>query len=226
MTAALHDAGRTSRRKRLAVLAVVAATGMVSVFASAAEVVVRTNPEVAHRIAPFNGKIAGAAAKHAFDSIPDKDGESEPATLARATLRSEPTSVDAVSVLALQAVLRNEPERAEELFRYALILSRRELQPYMWAIEDGVSRGDIDVILRSYDLALRTSREARARLLPPLSSSLGEPRARRGVMRLLEAEPDWKDEFLLAASSRGDPSGTAALFNEMRRSGMIIPSRY
>ncbi|WP_145916815.1 hypothetical protein [Erythrobacter sp. QSSC1-22B] len=130
-------------------------------------------------------------------------------------LREDPTAVDALNVLGLQAQLRSETERAREIFQYSLLLTRRELRPQIWAIEEAVNRGDIAAALRSYDIALRTSREAPALLLPNLVAALAEPKVRSGLLSIMASEPIWTNSFLNRVATSGiAPAAGVTFFRE------------
>lgn len=182
-----------------------------------ANAIARVAPEKAYAIAPYDGRIAATAAMHLFDAKPSAIKGEPATTLAKLSLRRDPTAVDALIVLALQAQLRGDTKRAREIFAYSLRLSRRELRPRLWAIEEAVGRGDIATALKNYDIALRTSQTAPQILFPTLSSAIAEEEIRSGVLQLLAKEPVWSEDFLRYAALFGsDPQATALLFTEGR----------
>jgi len=199
-----------ARATLAAVATILAGFALADSFAHA---LARSSPSQARVLAPWDGKIAGKAAERAMNIAPVADQDSQPARLARAAIALEPTSAEAFGVLGMQAQLRSQTEEARILFAYSLKLSRRELPPRLWAIEEAVGRGDLDQALRHYDIALRTSDQASARLFPPLASALDEQRVRQGVVKLLAANPPWREGFISYAARAGtSPRGTAALF--------------
>lgn len=121
---------------------------------------------------------------------------SEPARLAREAIKMDATAVQALEVLGLQAQLRGDTSRAREIFSQSIKLSRRELRPQIWAIEDAVSRGDIAGALRQYDIALRTSRRAYDTLFPVLAAAIAEPKIRQHLITLLQTGPVWSERFI------------------------------
>ncbi|OBX19947.1 hypothetical protein A9995_05240 [Erythrobacter sp. QSSC1-22B] len=186
-----------------------------SVGGSFARVVEGVDPARAAVLAPGNGVILAASAQQAFTIAPSDAEDSKPARLARMALREDPTAVDALNVLGLQAQLRSETERAREIFQYSLLLTRRELRPQIWAIEEAVNRGDIAAALRSYDIALRTSREAPALLLPNLVAALAEPKVRSGLLSIMASEPIWTNSFLNRVATSGiAPAAGVTFFRE------------
>ncbi|WP_454598018.1 tetratricopeptide repeat protein [Qipengyuania sp. SM2507] len=173
------------------------------------------DPSRAAVLAPGNGVILAASAQQEFKIAPTGAEESNPARLARLALRHDPTAVDALTVLGLQAQLRGETERAREIFQYSLRLSRRELRPQIWAIEEAVNRGDIAAALRSYDIALRTSREAPNLLFPNLVAALTEPKVRAGLLPIMASDPVWAESFLQRIATSGiAPTAGVAFFLE------------
>lgn len=197
-------------------LALGAATlGLVSVADSFARLVEKVDPARAAMLAPGNGVILAASAQQAFTTAPSEAADSNAARLARLALREDPTAVEALNVLGLQAQLRGETERAREIFQYSLRLSRRELRPQIWAIEEAVNRGDIAAALRSYDIALRTSKEAPNLLLPNLVSALAEPKVRAGLLPIMASDPVWANSFLQRVATSGiAPVAGLAFFRE------------
>src|SRR5690606_1446045 len=119
-----------------------------------------------------------------FATSPSNDEDSPAVTLAREALRQDPTSVDALAVLGLQAELKNDAAQARKVFGYSRELSRRELRAQIWAIEESVRRGDIAEALHHYDMALRTSVRAQELLFPILAAALEEPSIRSALLQI------------------------------------------
>ena len=188
---------------------------------SLAYALVGIDPMRAHALAPANGAILGSAAQEEFARRPVKDAGSLPANLARRALLADPTSAKALTVLGFQAQLRGDTAGAGRLFSYSNQLTRRELRPRMWAIEEAVSRGDIGAALRHYDIALRTSDEGASMLYPTLAAALSQPRIRAELLPILATRPVWRASFLAyAASSRIEPAGAIALLSDGARIGL------
>lgn len=190
---------------------------------SLARSIVRYDPGTAFAIASGNGLVAAAKAQQDFTLAPNPDPNSEPGRLARLALAQDATATDALDVLAFQAQLRNDTDRTRRIFGYSLLLSRRELRPQLWAIEEAVDRGDIDEVLRNYDNALRTSRDARMLLYPNLAAAIAEPRIRASLERILRTDPVWAKEFIdFIAVSPIDPQAALALFGDPRNADLPI----
>lgn len=195
--------------------------GYIGTASSLAYVVARADPMRAHLMAPNNGVILAEYAQNSFTRSPAKESNSPPADLAREALLADPTAADALTVLGFQAQLRGDTAAADRIFSYSTAITRRELRPRLWAIEESIGRGDIAGALRNYDIALRASGDAADLLFPPLSAALAEPRIRAMLLPILATEPVWKDGFIAYAANSGiEPEGAIALFQEGRRSGL------
>ena len=188
---------------------------------SLSQAVAKADAESAHTLASGDGVILAQLAEDVFSRAPDTAPDSRPARLAKAALLADPTAVKALTILAFQAQLRGDVEQSNRLFSYSTRLSRRELRPRIWAIEDAVTRGDIAGALRNYDIALRTSRNAESVLFPTLAAAMAEPRIRAELLKVLSTEPGWKDKFVTFAANSGiEPEGTIALLDEGRKIGL------
>ena len=195
--------------------------GYIGTSSSLARVVAKIDPDRAHTMAPGNGVILADYAENAFSRAPTKDPSSWSALLARRALIADPTVTKALTVLGFQAQLRGDNVQADRIFSYSVGLSRREFRPRLWAIEDAVTRGDVDGALRNYDIALRTSNNARGILFPALSAALAEPRIRSGLIRILATHPVWEEQFIgFAANSGIEPEGTIALYKDGQKVGI------
>jgi hypothetical protein len=102
-------------------------------------------------------------------------------------------------------------------------LSRRELRAQIWAIEEAVNRGDIAGALRSYDIALRTSKKAPGLLLPNLVAALAEPKVRAALLPILSTGPVWSDSVLQQVATSGiDPKSGVIFFREASAAGIAV----
>lgn len=207
--------------------AVAAVIGFSSVADTIANVVVRADPTRAHSLAPRDGRITAALAEEQFELRSDPDPRFDPARLARLALKQDATATKALNVLGLQAQLRNDTEQARRLFTYSLALSRRELQPRIWAIEEAVSRGDITQALQNYDIALRISRNAPEVLFPTLSTAIAEPKVRSALLKIMEKRPIWEGEFIDYLALRAtDPRPVVEFFREGERAKLPVSDEH
>jgi hypothetical protein len=216
-----RSAAEWAARGLLAALA--AALALASLADSLAAVAVIADPAEAHRLAPWSGRITAALAAQRFALEPTPSTSSDAARLAVLALRQDPTAVDALSVLMLQSQLRNETYRARAIFRVSQALSRRELKPQLWAIEDAVNRGDISDALDHYDLALRTSDVASDLLFPVLAHAVAEPKIRSMLIDKLATRPNWARSFInYLAVNVVDPITTVRFFEQADRASLPI----
>ncbi|NTZ43416.1 hypothetical protein G7A66_10055 [Altererythrobacter sp. SALINAS58] len=208
---------------RIALSIGVAVVGYFGVTSSLANVVQKSDPELAYTLDPSNGVIAAAYAQHIFTLRPTTDRHALPSRLAKQALRLDPTAVDALTVLGFQAQLLGDAARSDEILAHSTQLSRRELRPQLWAIEEAVSRGDVQGALRHYDIALRTSNDARAILFPTLTAALSEPKIRSALLQVMESGPVWREAFIdYAAKSGAAPEDVAQFFQLGRRVGLPV----
>lgn len=217
-----------SRRRiarRLPALAAILGVAFFSIAHSVAGVIVRPLPQQAMTIYPYDGRITAAAAERAFVSSPgDKSGEA--AALARKAVRQDATAVRALTVLLYEAQLSDNVDAARRAFGISQELSRRELRPQLWAIEDSVVRGDLADALRHYDLALSTSASAPDVLFPVLAQAIAAPAIRQSVSRMIASGRPWGEDFVdYLADDAPAPEAAARLFREVAGSGIAIPEQ-
>ena len=202
-------------------VAVTAVAGGMSLKSTVANVVARANPMLAETIAPGDGRFQASAAAAMFAATLDKDASGPSVREAKSALRSDPTAVDAVVVLAMQAQLRGDANEANQLFDYALQLSRREFRPQLWAIEKAVNDGNYRAALRSYDLAMRTSGYAQEVLFPIIASAMRAKEIRAEVLGLMTKNPAWRDSLIHYISVMPQASRVAqALLPELASAGI------
>lgn len=210
---------------RIALALVCVAVGIFALRDSLGSALAPGAPILAHSIAPWNGAILGRAAEYEFQAAPSIDKNGKAATMAREALRASAVDAGALNVLGLQAQLRRDDEMARRIFSYSLGVTRRELPPRLWEIENAVVAGDIGGALESYDIAIRTSRQAAPLLYPTLALALNEPLIRRRLVPLLGRGQEWAPDFINFASTmqRGDPRSVYRLLIE--GAGKIPASR-
>lgn len=214
---------RTSAIKRavLGVAALLAVLG--SVAFSIAQVTAKTDPVLAHRLAPYDGSItAGLAASLAGANATAADRVRSDA-LSREALRLDPTAVVALSTLGINAQIRGDTGAARQFFAFSQYLSRRELQTQLWAIEDAVGRGRIDEALVHYNIALRVSPRISDVLFPVLASASFDPSVASALVRTLSGRPLWSNSFVnyLAANS-SEPQLTSKFLMDLSHSGGMV----
>ncbi len=177
----------------------------------------------AFALAPWDGMVTARYARSLITAPIDPAQLGRADSLARRALAKDPMAIDAIITLGTSAQLRGDTGAARKIFAFAQTLSRRELQTQLWAIEDAVGRGDIPEVLRQYDIALRTSRNARSLLFPILASAIGDPAIATATARTLAEQPRWAPGFIFFAASEGpDPAAAAGLFARLNRLGVPV----
>ena len=153
---------RASRRRprsewaiRGALALLVTLIGYCAVTFSFAQVVVKADPMRAHHLAPYDGRITARAAAALAGPTATLAERRRADALAVEAIRQDPTAIDAVTTLGVNAQVRGDTAKARRTFAFAERLSRRNLIVQLWAIEDSVQRGDVGGALRHYDTALR-----------------------------------------------------------------------
>jgi hypothetical protein len=217
---------RTAREWTVrALLASMAALfGYLGVAHSLALATMTADPVWAHALAPYDGRVTGRLALQRLSEKQNVASTEAIGRWARLALRQDPTVIDAVVTLGLQAQLRGDLPSARRLFAYAELLSRRDLKTQLWAIEDTVARGDVPQALHHYDIALRTSMKAPELLFPVLADAIADPVIRTNLISILAAKPIWGTGFVVYIVSKGqDPRLTAALFTGLHRAGVSLP---
>lgn len=202
----------------------VAVLGYYIVTFSLAQVVVKSDPQRAHRLAPYDGRITARLASKLSAPEASAADRRRGEEMARLALRQDPTAVGAVSALGLNAQVRGDTANARRYFAYAEKLSRRDTVTQLWAIENSVGRGDIKGALRHYDTALRVKPQLSELLYPVLTKASTEPAIRTELIRTLAMKPAWGDSFVTYAAGNGaDPRATAALLVGLQRAAVTVP---
>ncbi|MFN7103086.1 MAG: hypothetical protein ACK4N1_10760 [Pseudorhizobium sp.] len=208
------------------VLAVMAAgLGTASIAHSLAYMIRGSDPEQAHMLAGWDGRITALLSEQLSGPEASTQDRKRSDYLARLALRQDPTAVAAVATLGLNAQLRGDTPSARSFFAYSQRLSRRDLRTQLWAIEDAVARGDVPTVLRNYDIALRTSRVASDLLFPVLALAINESEIRKQLVATMANRPMWNDAFLGYVAGNGpDARAAASLFQALHRRGIVPPS--
>lgn len=209
---------------RLGLAAVAVVLGYYGVTFSLAQVVVKRDPALAYRLAPYDGRITAAYATSLAGPDATVKDRARADVLAKRALRQDPTAVSAVATLGINADVRGDKAGARQYFAYAQKLSRRDMRTQLFMIEDAVQRNDIPGALHQYDMTLRVFPTLGDMLYPVLASASADPEIRRELVRKLAAKPMWSDSFIGFVAGKGpDPKSTAALFIDLRRAGVVIP---
>lgn len=198
-----------------------AAIGTFSVAHSLAYTMRRAAPERAYALAPWDGQVTALLSEKLAGPEATATDRRRADDLARQALRLDPTAVPAVATLGIDAQIRGQTAAARQIFAYSEMLSRRDLRTRLWTIEYAVARGDVSRALRSYDIALRTSRIAPDLLFPVLVTAISDANIRAALVRTLMTRPAWGEQFIAYVSGNGpDPRATAELFEALQQRGI------
>jgi len=198
--------------------ALTAAAGII--HAGVAQRLVRSDPVAAARVAPYDARVAMAAARKLAE---DGHGATDPAirALTQATLARDLTQNAAIEFRAVDVEAAGDRARAAELFDLSDAISRRSLATRLWLIQRSVDRGDVGHALRDFDIALRTTAAAAPTLFPVLAGATSDPGLVVPIARMLDRPSDWRLMFLNYAVANGDIEGASAVLLHMRDRGMV-----
>lgn len=210
-------------RGALAAAAVVA--GSFSIAHTLAQALAGDNAALAHRLAPWDGRITATLAASLAGANATPVNRRRADALAKQALLQDPTAVAAASTLGIDAEFRGDEGAAQRSFAYSEKLSRRDLQTQLWNIETAVARGDIDGALHHYDTALRAKAQSWEMLFPILASASADAQVRERLVHTLAGKPLWAEPFIShVAANPPDPQTASALFLELRRAGVPVPA--
>lgn len=208
---------------RVALAAVVVVLGLYGVSFSAAQAVLRSNPALAYRLAPYDGRITAAYATSlaGIDASPSDRARSD--ILAKRALLQDPTAVAAAATLGVNAEIRGDKASARRYFGEAQKLSRRDLRTQLFMIEDAVQRNDIPGTLRQYDVTLRVFPALGDMLYPVLTAASGDPIIRGELVKTLSRRPAWGASFIVfAATHTTDAKAIGNLLSSLRLADVPI----
>lgn len=210
---------------RIVLAAFVTILGCFGVIFSVAQVTVGKDPALAHRLAPYDGRITARLATSLTGDEATPADRRRADGLAKLALRQDPTAVLAASTLGLDAGIRGANAEARRYFAYAQRMSRRDLRTQLWMIEDAVGHGDIPRALHQYDITLRVFPKMGELLYPILASASADRSIRNEVVKTLISKPMWGENFInFVGANSLDPRSTAALFLALHRAGVVIPA--
>lgn len=162
-----------------------------------------TNPQLAHQVAPFDGRANATLADLMLQSGGGAKPPASVANYARRAIARDPLSISAYRVLGLIADLDKRPDQAAALLHYAGRLSRRDMGTQLWLIQDAVNRNDTSAALAQFDVSLRAIPESHAFLFPILAHALEDDEYVQPVTRVLASGPNWMEEFGAYAINNG-----------------------
>lgn len=137
----------------------------------------------------------------------------EMAGIARRALLAEPLTAPALRQLAVAEGIEGRAGSSRRLLDLAHDVSRRDLGTSWLFVLDALGRGDIGLLLRSFDEASATSGVGQELMYPALAEGLFDPGVRAGLVPYLREQRRWMPSFLhfAAASSPANGSYAAAM---------------
>lgn len=209
---------------RLALVACAIVLAFLTVAFSMAQVLVKHDPALAYRLAPYDGRMTAAFATSLTGINATPKDRARADSLAKRALQQDSIAASAWATLGVNAEIQGNKTMARGYFAQAQKLSRRELRTQLFMIENAVQREDIAGALHQYDMTLRVFPHIGDILYPVLSSAISDPVIRRELVKTLARRPSWADNFLIFAAGDGfDPKSTSSLLTDLQRVKVAAP---
>jgi hypothetical protein len=209
---------------RLLLAAMALGLGTYAAMVSLAISVRQPATDFARRLIPGSARSLALRAEKLASGTVDKAKWNAAAGVAKLALLRDPLLPSAAATLGFEAGLRGDAEVARRAFKYSNMVSRRDLRTHLFAIEYAVSQDDVAGALRSYDLALRTSRGASEILFPILAAALSDETIRAALVPIMLTRPAWGAPFVnYVANTAPDHRSAAALFGVLSARGYSFP---
>jgi hypothetical protein len=223
--AAAEPRRRWALPARIAIFAAALVLAGVELQAGIATWAGRTDPALAASIAPYDARLAIAAAQAAVEHGARTDAADVRRWVGTALAR-DATLPSAIELAALRTEAAGDGRRAARLFELSSALSRRSLPTRLWLIQRAVDRGDVSAALEDFDIALRTSANAPKVLFPVLARASGDPDLAGPIARVLDRPEDWRAMFLHYAITEAHAGpGMSAVVLRMRDRRAIIDNQ-
>lgn len=218
---------RRSRRAwvlRLCGTAIAGICAYQSLTHTLAWIVLGRAPVLAHALASDDGRISALLSQDLSRADASQAERDESDHVAREALLYNPTAVEAVTTLGINADLRGDTVTARRALAYAQRLSRRDLRLQLWAIEDAVGANDIPAAVRNYDIALRTSPRSPELMFPVMARAIGYPAVRTALTQALVRRPLWGSDYIrYVARNISSPRVTLAFFRQLHQAAVPFP---
>lgn len=162
----------------------------------------RFNPDVAMQVASNNGLAYGRSAELLLArSATDDPTTIDPAVLEQAKalgiegFKRAPLSIPSIRSAAIATDFGGDNASARAAMADLNSLTKRDRSTHLWMISDLGKQGDLDGVLRHYNMALRSSRQAQTMLLPQLAAGLQFEEFVGPLSRVLSTRPPWTSRF-------------------------------
>lgn len=142
----------------------------------------------------------------------------------QSSLSRDATYAPAIRNLALMFSADSDIAQTGRLMHLSARLSRRDLPTRLWLIEERVRANDVAGALRHFDLALRTSEEAKDVLFPILIRATAEPDLVEPIAALIAQRQRWTEAFLPRLLAQApSPPRLVQLVEAMARRRALLP---
>lgn len=148
------------------------------------------------------------------------------ARTARTALLSEPLTAPALRQLAVAEGIMGQAASSGRLLTLAHQVSRRDLGTSWLLVEDSLDRGDIGLLLRSFDEASATSGVGQELMYPALTEGLFDPAVRTGLIPYLRGQRPWMPSFLTFAAASSPENGSYAAAMVLSAGGLPRNNAY
>ena len=156
-------------------------------------------PQVALAVAPYDSEARARLAASLAANSPVDEAREAARDLAHDAIRRDPLTPVALRALGLANSTKDGGLRSEaqalRLFEQSERLSRRDLMTQLWLIEYNLRRGRIPIVMRHFDIALRTSASNRDALFPLLASAAADKRIADELVQRMRDRPHWALPF-------------------------------
>lgn len=112
----------------------------------------------------------------------------------------EPTAFDAIRAMAIIKQNEQDINAARKLMRNLATLTKRDAFANYWLIYDYGRQGDLDKVLRYYDMTMRASDGSIEVLMPAMIRALGNKNSIGPFASILQDRPPWEGRFWVMAS--------------------------
>ncbi len=199
--------------KTLVIWIVAAGLSTLSVTTALGSIAKNGAPQLAISLVPKNGFAAEVLATRLLrDFLSENRGQFPEKVdpfwtdLAEQAFKAEPTSSNAVAILALS----HSGKVRSNLMHKAFELSRRQQLVTSWMIVDSGKRDSVSDVLIYYDTILRTSSSSEPVVIPIMANALANSSFIKPLALFLEKQPPWAASFWKQVVSTPESIGNAA----------------
>ncbi|WP_156405425.1 hypothetical protein [Sphingomonas sp. Root710] len=142
------------------------------------------------------------------------------AEVARKALLSEPLTAPALRQLAVAEAIEGRAGSSRRLLELAHDVSRRDLGTSWLFVTEALARGDVSLLMRSFDEAAATSQVGRDLMYPAFAEGLFDPGLRAALIPYLREQRPWMPSFLRFAAVSSPATGSYTAYMVMAARGL------